>query len=98
MARKVSGLAKLTAIQKVIKNKFIEAYISRVEHENEVNKSIKPHSRISCTISKQTSKNSINQLCNRLHSLMKSHINTNADNKNEMKMIISKLCELGVIV
>lgn len=99
MARKVSGLAKLTATQKVIKNKFIEAYKSRVEHENDVNKSMKPHSHISRTISKQTSKNSINQLCNRLQTLINSHTSTNADNnKHEMKMIISKLSELGVIV
>lgn len=105
MGRKVCGLAKLTATQKVIKNKFIEAYTSRVEHENDVNELIKPFSHISHTISKQRNKNSLlknndlNLLCNRLQTLINSQqISTNADNKHEMKMIISKLRELDVIV
>lgn len=103
MVRKVHGLAKLTATQKVIKNKFVEAQTRRVEHENDVNKTIKPLTRISRTISKPTSKNSllenidINKLCNRLQTHINSQISTNADNKREMKMIISKLRELGVI-
>lgn len=100
-----SCFAKIADTQKVIKNKFVKAYTNRVDHENDVNETMKP---LTCshrtTTSKPNNKNSLlkindtNELCNRLQKLINSQISRNVNYSQEIEMIISKLHELGIIV
>lgn len=106
MSHEPDSLAKISATQTVIKNKFVKAYTNRIEHENDVNETMKPLtcSRQRRSTSKKTNKNSllnindINELCNRLQKLINSQISRNVNYSQEIKMIISKLRELGIIV
>lgn len=58
MAYEQSSLAKISDTQKIIKNKFIKAYSNRVDHENDVNESLKPLSSINRTSTKKLNKSS----------------------------------------
>lgn len=108
MTYEQSSLAKISDTQKVIKNKFIKAYSNRVDHENDVNETMKPlicrRRTTTTTTTEQTNKNDlfksndINELCIRLQKLVNSQICRNCNYSQEIKIIINKLHELGIIM
>lgn len=105
MAYEQSSLAKISDTQKVIKNKFIKAYSNRVDHENDVNETMKPLTCSQRTTTKQTNKNSllkiddINKLCIRLQKNFNSQKTCrNCNYRQEIEIIIDKLYEFGIIV
>lgn len=104
--KELSNSAKIAAAQKVIKNKFFNAYTNRVSHEKNVNETIKPMSRrnrttTTATTTKETSKFfDCNALCIRLQKLIESQAK-GSGKKNysrEIELIISKLREMEIIV
>lgn len=85
----------LADTQKIIKNKFIKAYSSRIDHENDVNETIKPMSHNNRTSTKRVEQFIVgNKLCNRLQKLLDSQTKRN---DHEIEMIIVKLRELDII-
>lgn len=103
MSNESNRIAKISATQNVIRKKFVKTYSNRIDHENNVNQSIKP-----LTCSRSTSKkcnknsllkvNNINMLCNRLQKHINSQISTNVNYRQEIRAIISTLRELGIVV
>lgn len=103
MSSELSNIEKISGTQKVIRKKFVKAYANRTDHENEVNRSIKPLTCIRTTVKKPNKNsllkvNSINELCNRLQKHINSQISTNDNYSQEISTIISKLRELKIIV
>lgn len=103
MGQEQNSLAKISATQKVIKNKFVKAYTNRVDHGNDVNETMRPLTCSRRSSTNRTKKNSlleinINELCNRLQKLINSQISRKVNYRQEIKMIISRLRELGIIV
>lgn len=105
MPHKSNSIAKVSDTQNVIRKKFVKAYSNRIDYENDVNQSIKP---LTCSQSTTTTKkhkknsllkvNNINKLCIRLQKHINSQISTNVNYSQEIRMIISKLRELGIVV
>lgn len=98
-----SSLAKITDTQKVIRKKFVKAYANRIDHEKDVNQTMKPLTGTHTAINKNRKKkllkvNNINELCNELQMFINSQISGNTNYSQEIKMIISKLRELNIIV
>lgn len=106
-------ISKFTVTQSVIRDKFKKAYMNRLKHENNVNHAMKPFAKsqslsfatiTSTSAVNQHSKsialetNDINTLCTRLQKLMNAQIEHNANHKQEIQLIISKLRGLGIIV
>lgn len=98
MPQERSSSAKMIAVQKIIKKKFIKAYTNRINHENIVNGAMKPLSHKNRSTSKQTSKIiDSNKLCNQLQKLIDSQMDRNENYSQEIEMIINKLRELEII-
>lgn len=96
----------------VIRNKFKKTFADRLVHEHNVIRAMKPLTSTISTLSSSskvaadnhTFKNSllrtinINKLCTRLKKLINSSIKINASCNDEIKTIIIKLREHGIIV
>lgn len=99
MHQKTKRLTKIFATQSVIRNKFIEAYTNRIDHENDVNKTIKrPFTSISFNKNSSLKINVINKLCKRLQKLINLWKNGNDNYNQELKIIIDKLRQHEIIV
>lgn len=92
--------SKISIAQNVIRNKFEKACMNRIEHERDVNQSLKPiiaDSLLTTTSANNEMQNDPNKLCVQLRLLINSSIATNADHTHEITTIIAKLRDLEII-
>lgn len=92
--------SKFTAAQNVIKKKFEEALMNRLEHERNVNHTIKQTSNSTAIDAPGINECNPNELCIKLKSLIDAS-NRSEDKKihnTEINSIIAKLYDLNILV
>lgn len=106
MEHERDNISKLAATQNIIRNKFKKTYSDRLVHEHNVIRALKP---LTTTSSKVTTKKyalktsslgkvNIDDLCARLKTLIKSSLKCSDNCNEEIKSILDKLREHGIIV
>lgn len=107
-----TNAAKISDTRNVIMNKFKKACSIRLEHERDVNQSMKPLTALPTSSSKtmidaieieSSEKNNEmhdnpNELCLKLKVLMQSWFAGNVEHTHEISSIIAKLRELEIIM
>lgn len=97
-----NNVSNLSKTQSVIRNKFAKAHANRLENEHDVEQALQPLvSKTENHVDSVNIENSVvdlNELCNRLRFLLTTQCAGKADHTKEINAIISKLCELKILI